>query len=79
MTESPTAGLPTIPSDPDERREYFRKLGSRGGSATAESDNAVRPFKDKELASAAGKSSKRGLAKNGPRRDKATSSTEPKS
>lgn len=36
-----------IPTDPKERKAYFRELGSKGGQNNAKSDNAVRPFRDK--------------------------------
>ena len=36
-----------IPTDPDERREYFRNIGKKGGENSATSDKAVRPFRDK--------------------------------
>lgn len=47
-----------IPTDPEERRAYFQKMGSKGGKNSAASENAVRPFRDvKGLAQKAGSAS----------------------
>lgn len=44
-----------IPTDPEQRKAYFKEIGSRGGRKTIENGTANRPFSDPEFARKAGK------------------------